>query len=74
MAHKFAECFWKNTCKDNAIKEDLKLYGIILIVSSISDQFPLSSLFLSLSAVFSSATLKLISASPTPTEYPKPVE
>ncbi|CAN6305033.1 unnamed protein product, partial [Urochloa humidicola] len=24
-------CFWKNTCKDNAIKEDLTLYGVILI-------------------------------------------
>jgi hypothetical protein len=36
MAHIFAECFWKNTCKDNAIKEDLTLYGIILIVSSMS--------------------------------------
>jgi len=67
------KCFWRNTCKDNAIKEDLKLYGIILIVSSISDQFPLSSLFLSLSVVFSSATLTLIYASPAPTEYPKPV-
>ncbi|CAN6293402.1 unnamed protein product [Urochloa humidicola] len=25
------KCFWKNTCKDNAIKEDLTLYGVILI-------------------------------------------
>lgn len=51
MAHIFAECFWKNTCKDNAIKEDLTLYGIILIVSSMSVHvvFPF---FLSLSAVF----------------------
>ncbi|KAF8672627.1 hypothetical protein HU200_049318 [Digitaria exilis] len=25
------KCFWKNTCKDNAIKEDLTLYGLIFI-------------------------------------------
>ncbi|CAN6283386.1 unnamed protein product [Urochloa humidicola] len=25
------KCFWKNTCRDNAIKEDLTLYGVILI-------------------------------------------
>ncbi|CAL4933868.1 unnamed protein product [Urochloa decumbens] len=25
------KCFWKNTCKDNAIKEDLTFYGVILI-------------------------------------------
>lgn len=25
------KCFWKNTCKDNAIKENLTFYGIILI-------------------------------------------
>ncbi|KAJ1295422.1 hypothetical protein BS78_01G222700 [Paspalum vaginatum] len=25
------KCFWKNTCKDNAIKENLTLYGLIFI-------------------------------------------
>nr|XP_034575337.1 ABC transporter G family member 25-like isoform X2 [Setaria viridis] len=25
------KCFWKNTCKDNEIKEDLTLYGFILM-------------------------------------------
>lgn len=73
MAYKFAECFWKNTCKDNAIKEDLTLYGLIFIVSGTSDQFPISSLFLSSSAVFSSETSEFICAPPTPVEYAKVV-
>lgn len=27
------KCFWKKTCKDNAIKEELTLYGLILIAT-----------------------------------------
>lgn len=61
MSHKFAECFWKNTCKDNAIKEDLKLYGFILIVSGILTNFLchlFPCLFLSKSLSLSSSVVK----------------
>jgi len=70
MAHIFAECFWKNTCKDNAIKEDLTLYGIILIVSSMSVHvvFPF---FVFKCCIFFSETSKLIYAPTTPLEYTK---
>ncbi len=52
MSYVFAECIWKNTCKENSTKEATALFGGILIVCTTFYHFSLFSLFLTLGASF----------------------